>query len=635
MPAIPPSLSPHGGEANRVPWQRYGPWAMAVAFVLVFSVLQFRQHDAFNTRTYDFARFDQAIWNTLHGRFLFSSILNMSILGNHFSPFLALLSPLFLIWNDPKVLFLVQAVSVAATGLCLYRIIRDRRPHLAPWLLLAFYLNPAVHEITLFEFRRIVPAMPFLAMALYALSTKRRWLMLLGLILALLCKENVGFIVAMVGLYLVTFERDWRWGIPIALLGGSWLIVVSLWVIPPFAEPINSASVYPQLYYFGFLGNSYQEIAATLLRDPLILLRQLATLDRVAALWRIFFPLGLVLPFVAAEWTLICLPTISYMLLCNEPTMYQLTQWYPATVMPVLFGAIGVGLSRLSERRANQATVLLLAATALGYVLYSPAPLGGTFDASLYQVTAHHRLAAEIVDAVPDNAHVATAPRYVPHLSHREHIYHYPWIVGGLDNVDYVLLDRHSNPYPLTPDHLNDKLDDMIADPFYTVEAEADGIYLLHRGGIPSPAITVEATAEGTMFLERADIALGDREGRFHFVSGETIQVHPGQQVRVSLYWQALDAPQAERTVSVRIAEATGRLVAIHDNMPGEGTRPTSWWRPGWQIRDVTYLTVAEDAPPGPGSLNVLLYDSHTHEPVPFESDREQIRIAQIEIVPQ
>ncbi len=150
-------------------WVNQSAYLLAFLFFVVCSWLMFQKHAAFNTRTYHFARFDQAIWNTLHGRLLFSTLLNMSVLGNHFSPFLASLSPLFLIWNNARMLFVAQAVSVAVAGIFLYKTVRVKHAALAPWFLLAFYLNPAIHEITLFEFRRGAPAMPFLAAALYAL----------------------------------------------------------------------------------------------------------------------------------------------------------------------------------------------------------------------------------------------------------------------------------------------------------------------------------------------------------------------------------------------------------------------------------------------------------------------------------
>ena len=97
-------------------WTRHGAWALAILFASLFFGLMVRQHDAFHTRALDLGKFDQAIWNTLRGRFLFSSVQNHSILGNHFSPFMALLSPLFLIWSDVRVLFFVQTVGLPWPG---------------------------------------------------------------------------------------------------------------------------------------------------------------------------------------------------------------------------------------------------------------------------------------------------------------------------------------------------------------------------------------------------------------------------------------------------------------------------------------------------------------------------------------
>jgi uncharacterized membrane protein len=615
-------------------WVRRGVLVLALLYVGVFTWLMVRKHEAFNTRTYDFARFDQAIWNTLHGRFLFSTILNYSILGNHFSPFMALLSPLFLIWNDARMLFLVQTVGMAVAGLFLYKIVRVKHPVLAPWFALAFYLNPALHEVTLFEFRRVTPAVPFLALALYALYVRKRWLMTSGLVLALLCKENVGFVVFMVGFYLLVFERDWRWGGAIMALGAGWLVVVSLWVIPAFAPPHEASSVYPQLYYFQFLGDSYDEVWATLSGDPLVLVRQIFGPQRLQALWRVFLPLGIVLPFLAPGWALMCLPSVTYMFMSGEPTMYRLEKWYMATILPVLYAAIGVGLGRLSGRWARWSTAGLLATTIAGYVLFSPAPLGGKYDPSLYRVTEHHRLASELLATVPPDARVAAQPRYTPHLSHREHIYHYPWIPIGKENIDYFVLDRHSNPYPFLPDGLNEQIDNMLADPATVVELEADGIYLFRNGGDPLPAFSIGRVVDGSMELERVEIAVKDGRGFYRTVAQGPVELRRGQGVRVSLYWEALSAPGAERTVSVRVADASGILLAQHDNMPGQGTKPTSWWREGWKIRDVYYLDVSPQSALGPGSLDVLVYDSFSLQIVPFDGGEEILSLCGVIVVP-
>jgi uncharacterized membrane protein len=610
---------------------RYGFVLLITAFVVLFFTLLVCKHNAFNTRTYDFARFDQAIWNTLQGRFLFSTIRNASILSNHFSPFLAALSPLFLLWNDPRVLLLVQVVCVAATGFFLFLIVRDKHPLLALWFLAAFYLNPVVHEITLFEFRRVVPAMPFLALALYALYSRKRALMLAGLVLALLCKENVAFVVAMVGFYLLVFERDWKWGLLFLLLGATWLVVVSVWVIPAFAPPEQEADLYPQLHYFRTYGDSYGEVLKNLAQAPFSLLGRLVEEEQVRGLVRLFVPLGLVLPFLAPGWAAICLPTLGYMLLSDRPTMYSLSQWYPATVIPVLFCAVGVGLGKLPLRRARWATALLMVGTLAGFLLYSPAPLGGAYEANLYEVTEHHRLAAESIRSIPEGTSVATQPHYVPHLSHREHIYHYPWIVIGVENTDYILLDRHSNPYPFTPTELDEQIDNLMSDTSYTIETEADGIYLFRK---QDWSFSNRYVVEDTMGLACGQVAVQDERGVFWPVVERPVELKPGQRVRVSLHWEALADVAQERTISVRIADASGRLVAQHDGWPGQGTKPTNWWKKGWTLRDVYYLDVAPDAQPGPGSLNVVVYDSYDGELVPIDGEVQMLRLCEVTITP-
>jgi uncharacterized membrane protein len=592
---------------------------MAACFAAVAFGLMVAKHNSFHTRALDLAKFDQAIWNTLYGRFLFSSIQSHSILGNHFSPLMAAVAPLYLVWPNVRVLFLVQSIGLAAAGLCLYQIVRAKHARLAPWFLLAFYLNPALHEVALVEYRRVTMAVPYLALAAYALFSRRRVLMTIALGVALLCKENIGLIVAMFGLYLLLFERDWKWGAPLIVVGLSWTVIVTLWVIPAFQPPTKDAALYPQLNYFGLSGDSYQEILAALWRDPLALVRGVLDRAGMRALFRVFLPLGFVLPLLAADWLLIVLPSMAYMLMSVATGMHQLRDWYMASVLPGLFAAIAVGLGRLAVKRARWAVVGLLAASAVGYGLFSHAPPGAKYRPDLYRVTDHHRLRARLVAAVPPGASVAAQDPYVPHLSQREHIYLYPWVSIGIENVDYVLLDRALHPYPLQPHRMADTIDNALADPRYAIVLEGDGAFLFRQGGVRLPAKEIGAVVDGTMLLERIEVAPRDPDGLYRVADDAPIDLRHGQEVRIGLYWRALAAPEVERTVSVRMADASGALAAIHDGLPGAGKKPTSWWEKGWEIRDVHYLTVSPDAAFGPGRLQILVYDSHTLENVPFD----------------
>ncbi len=610
-------------------WLRYGLYLLAILFGVIIFVFLVAKHNAFNTRTYDFARFSQAIWNTLHGRLLFSSIDSRSIMGNHFSPYMALLSPLFILWPDERVLFLVQAVSVSSAGLILALILRKRHRALTPWFLLAFCLNPAVQQMALFEFRRVVLALPFLALALYALAEKRRWLMLAALFVALLAKEDIGLFVFGVGLFLWIFQRDWRWGLAMILLGFGWSIVVTFWVIPAFRTP---GTEYPQLFYFDYLGSSYSDILDTLRHDPLILPRQLFGVGRLSALWRIFLPLGLFLPFLGADWLLIAVPPLLLLLLSGDAEMFGLQKWYTATILPVFFAAVAIGLGRFPIVKARWLTAWLLLAALTGYWLYSPLPGGRAYEPSLYQVTAHDRLGLTLVQEIPAGASVATQPHYAPHLTQRENLYHYPWIKIGREKIEYFLFDTESSPYPFSDEELAGEINSFLADPWSNLAAEADGIFIFQQGGDGLPAIPSSSKIEDTMQLQGFDITIQDDQGIYRQQGQLPIVLQPGDAFSISLYWQALSAPGAERTVSVRVADQSGWLFAQHDGIPAQGSKPTSWWKPEQRIRDIHYLTLAPGAPPGPLSLDLVLYDTYSQEVIPWENGQEALHLAAVEV---
>lgn len=601
---------------------------LGAAFTALFFFLTSRQYQTFDLYAPDVDYFDQAIWNTLHGRFLYSTIIERSILSYHFTPFFALLSPLYLIWDDVRIVFLAQNIAVAASGFILYRVVRRRHPALAPWFLLAFYLNPALHEVALHELRRVIFAMPFLALALDGLQSRRYRLVALGLGLALLCKEDMAIITALVGLYLLLLRREWRWGAAFVALGLVWFLGVTFYVIPAFSP----AGEYSQLAYYQQWGDTPSAVITGLLSRPLDVLRTIFNESGLRALLRLFLPLGLVLPFLAPDVALLAAPSLVLSLLSSYPPMRRLEDWYLAPVLPLLFGALAIAATRLPRRRATRVVGALLACSAAGFLLYSEAPLGGRFDPQRYRIAAHHRLASEIVEAVPTDAGIAAQDAYLAHLTHRPLIYRYPWI-HDLQKVDYYVLDRQLNAYPLTHEELGFELSNLLADPAINVRREAGDSYLLQRGGEPLPAFPVDRTAEESIHLEKIDVAVAGAGGFYEPLSQQPLRIRPGQTMRVSLYWRALDTPPGERTVSVRLTDQQGAVLAQEDKQPSHGARPTSWWEPGWYFRDIYYLSLPENTSPGPGSLDLNLYDSYTQEWVPFAPGEAPITLLPVQVL--
>ena len=165
---------PHGSERSAVvslaqpPWRNGVVWIFVGVWVLLGWFLAFRQHAAFYTHLFDTGYYTQVLWNTAHGNWFANSLKYPTFLADHFSPALLLLAPLF--WISPTS-YQLQFAKIVALGtpiLPLYWLLRHKHPTLAPVMVLAYILNPLLHQTALEEFHELMLAAPLIGLAGYA-----------------------------------------------------------------------------------------------------------------------------------------------------------------------------------------------------------------------------------------------------------------------------------------------------------------------------------------------------------------------------------------------------------------------------------------------------------------------------------
>lgn len=84
------------------------------------------------------------------------------------------------------------------------------------------------------------------------------------------------------------------------------------------------------------------------------------------------------------------------------------------------------------------------------------------------------------------------------------------------------------------------------------------------------------------------------------------------QRVALTLYWQAIVAPQADYTLFVHLARpADDKIVAQYDAMPFGGRYPTSWWAAGEVVSETVTLDLV-GVQPGAYRLAIGVYDART-----------------------
>jgi len=123
--------------------------------------------------------------------------------------------------------------------------------------------------------------------------------------------------------------------------------------------------------------------------------------------------------------------------------------------------------------------------------------------------------------------------------------------------------------------------------------------YVTGTGALPPPQPPLSTREVGPVHLVGYALVSGD-------------ELAPGDVVKVVLYWET-DAPlDRDYKVSLRLVDGAGHVMAAMDRSPGNGSTPSSSWRPGETVADRQGLLVPTDAPPGEVQLVVKLYDLDT-----------------------
>jgi uncharacterized membrane protein len=334
------------------------------------------QYTTFRVGTFDLVIFDEAVRSYAHLHPGVSPVKGVqdgfgpgfSVLGDHWSPVIALLAPLYWIYNGPQDLVVAQGVLFALAVPPLWLFTRricaagaqgSRGPVIAAYLAAAAYVvswpiagavAAGFHEVA---FVPVLTAVFFERLAAGKLRTA-----LAAAFALLLVKEDMGLLVAGFGLFLLAargarFSR-WAPGHPLAgrrrvilgaglVAGGIAAMVLATYVLrPAFGGRAG--------YYWAYwsLGGNARLAAEHALRDPLTTARLAITppVKLTTMMW-----LGGVLLFLPllSPIALAALPLLAErMLASSQPNWWGTTFQYNAFVEMVLVCAAADGAARIA-----------------------------------------------------------------------------------------------------------------------------------------------------------------------------------------------------------------------------------------------------------------------------------------------
>jgi len=397
---------------------------------ITWSISSWFRHAALHS-SFDFAIFVQAVWNTLQGNFLYSSIKGgICLLGDHFSPFLAVLALPYAVWTAPECLLVLQAFSAASIVYPVYKLLKIQNPSGNAPLLFVFAtaLYLPIRNAVRFDFHPEVMTMPLLLWAFYFLTIQRVFSASLCMIVALSAKENTALVLAGMGAYACFGPSANR------RFGLFWLTasVLYFFACVKFWIPHFSGAE-----YFYLSGNflSWQNLTPTSLWNHLI------SISSAVYLIKIFAPFAF-LSFLNPAALFLTLPMLAQNLLSRNEATRSIFFQYTALLTPFVIISAAAGWKRVAHLRV--ATYALIAAS-VSFAGVSEFYLIGEHAA---KITPHTKLVRSHLQEIPHEASLRTHEFLAAHAAHRSelHIYenNHPREGGSpkARSSEYVALDR-------------------------------------------------------------------------------------------------------------------------------------------------------------------------------------------------
>jgi uncharacterized membrane protein len=463
-------------------------WVAVCAFAAGLSALSVLQQRAFETGRFDVGNLTQAVWSTAHGRFLEVTDLQgdqISRLGAHFDPLVAIFSPLWWLWPHPSLLLVVQATAVALGAVPVFFLARK---HLGTeWaglgFALVYLLYPPTQWLVVDDFHPVALATPLLLGAIWFLDENRLLPFAICAGAACLTKEQVGLVVAMLGLWHAVGHGHRRAGALIAVAGVAVAILATAVVVPHYAPGGGS----PFAGRYAAVGGSPAGIGKTAVLHPLRLLQAATEHRDLTYLLHLLGPLAalpLLAPLVAAS----ALPELALNLLSDTRTQTSIHFHYTAAAIPGLVAGAVFGAARLQRRwpdvfpALGRALVVLVLAA--GMVLgplpvWRHVPFGSRLATRDHVVTAHDHAAARALRTIPAGVAVSATNSLGAHLSERRRVFSFPvlrearWVAVDLNRpsfLDAVGSMKFGSAYAT-----------LRRDSRWKVIREEDGVVVLHR----------------------------------------------------------------------------------------------------------------------------------------------------------
>jgi len=421
-------------------------WFLIAAILVHFSVilvLGLSRYWGYMSSINDLGQFDQTVWGGLHGHPFLNTILfnqQVNYLGARFSPILILFVPLYAIISSATWLTIAQALALSLAAWPIFllasRVCLSEKVGLL-WAV-AYLLNPFLLNAAAWDFHPMTLAVPFVAISMLAIETKRPYLLFVCTFFILSCKEHFGVMAVGFGILWYIRNKSWKPAFGLMLIGIMHSFIV-LGVITPALSPTGDHPMLAGRY--SWLGHSMGEIIGRLFTDPFSIIK-VVMIDYKGIKYILFLlAFFCCFPLLAPEFLLPGLADLAANMLSSVNMPRSLFAYHSVTLIPILMTAAIYGVKRLSLWQSRYTLTglagLAVIVSFLGGYVFAPLPLPGAYNfwAPAHFLSRPDPRVQMIRSLVGDNASVSAQANVGSHFSQRLEIYRYPNMVGQVDAI--------------------------------------------------------------------------------------------------------------------------------------------------------------------------------------------------------
>ena len=374
------------------------------------------QHYLFGTQVWDIGLFEQFSWLIGEGKITeISSLRQIAPLEDHFSLLLLPLGGVYKVFPSTFTLIGLQSIALGSLpAVVAYLAVKRQIKARLIWALIcAIILCPYSFLVNKGDFHPDVLTIPFMIVAIFEATQRRRWRYYFCLSIALFAKNAQALFGFGLGLYAIARGKYTR--------GLITIIISTVWWF--LATHLSSAGGDHVAIRLGYLGDTKLEMLATLLMQPWIVFSVTSPSD-------IFlYSLGLSLPFLALlrKPALACLlgaaPVYLINIISDSGIQRELNHHYSIPILAFLIAGCLDSMPLISakahqiQKNIFNATLILALVAFFGYsrlVYFKSRYLPRFPEALAFQ---------SVASGIGSQESVLTTANYAVHLAGRENIF--------------------------------------------------------------------------------------------------------------------------------------------------------------------------------------------------------------------